>query len=127
MRTHKIIYWTATGIVSAMMLFIAFRYLTNQEMKAAFVHLGFPAYFRIELAIAKIIGALLLLLPFVNKKLKDVAYVGFAITFVSASIAHASIGDPLSAALMPLIFLGLLVVSFIYSNKLFSRTQSSLQ
>lgn len=117
MKKNKIIYWTATGILGAMMLFTAFGYFTNEGMKAAFVHLGFPAYFRIELAIAKIIGAFVLLIPFIHKEIKDMAYVGFAITFISAFIAHTSSGDPLSVAIMPLIFLGILVVSFIYSKK----------
>ena len=126
MKTNKIIYWAVTGIVSAAMLFSAFSYLINQEMKAAFIHLGFPAYFRVELAIAKIIGVLLLLIPFVNKELKDMAYVGFAITFVSAFIAHTSSGDPLSVAIMPLLFLSLLVVSLIYRNKLISQKTVSL-
>ena len=46
MKTNKIIYWTTTGIISTMMLFSAFGYFTNPDMKAAFVHLGFPDYFR---------------------------------------------------------------------------------
>jgi hypothetical protein len=117
MKKNKIIYWTATGILGAMMLFSAFGYFTNEEMKAAFVHLGFPAYFRIELAIAKIIGVFVLLVPFIHKEIKDMAYVGFAITFISAFIAHRSSGDPMSVAIMPIIFLGILAVSFIYSKK----------
>jgi len=117
MKKNKIIYWTATGILGGMMLLTAFGYLTNEEMKAGFVHLGFPSYFRIELATAKIIGALVLLIPFIPKRLKEAAYVGFAITFISAFIAHTSSGDPMSVAIMPLIFTGILVVSFIYSNK----------
>lgn len=116
MKKNKIIYWSATGILVAMMLFSALGYLTNEEMKAGFVHLGFPSYFRIELAIAKIIGVLVLLIPF-PKRIKDAAYVGFAITFISAFVAHTSSGDPLSVAIMPIIFLGILVLSFIYSNK----------
>ncbi len=117
MKKNKIIYWTATGILGAMMLFSAYGYLTNEEMKGGFVHLGFPAYFRIELAIAKIIGTLVLLIPFIPKRIKDAAYVGFAITFISAFIAHTSSDDPSSVAIMPLIFLVILVMSFIYSNK----------
>lgn len=117
MKTNKIIYWISTGILGAMMLFSAFGYFTNEEMKASFVHLGFPSYFRIQLGVAKIIGAFLLLIPFISKPLKHMAYVGFAITFVSAFIAHTSNGDPLSVAIIPLIFLGILVVSFVYSNK----------
>ena len=99
------------------MLLTAFGYLTNEEMKAGFVHLGFPSYFRIELATAKIIGALVLMFPFIPKRIKDAAYVGFSITFISAFIAHTSSGDPLAVALMPLIFLAILAVSFIYNNK----------
>lgn len=128
MKKSKIIYWTTTGVLGAMMLFSAFGYLTNEEMKGGFVHLGFPDYFRIELATAKIIGVLLLLIPFIPKRIKDAAYAGFAITFISAFIAHTSIGDPLSVAIMPIIFLGILTVSFIYSNKIrFSLTSHEFQ
>jgi len=63
MKKEKIIYWSTTGIVTAMMLFSAYGYFTNQEMKGAFVHLGFPGYFRIELGVMKILGALALILP----------------------------------------------------------------
>ena len=121
MKKNKIIFWISTGILGAMMLFTAYGYLTSEEMKGAFVHLGFPGYFRIELAIAKIIGALVLLIPAVHKEIKDMAYVGFAITFISAFIAHTSSGDPLSVAIMPVIFLGILIVSFIYNKKLSSH------
>jgi hypothetical protein len=122
MKRKKIIYWTVTGILGVMMLFSAYGYLTNEEMKGGFVHLGFPAYFRIELAIAKLIGTFLLLIPSIPKRIKDVAYTGFAITFISAFIAHTSSGDPLSVAIMPLIFLGILAMSFIYSIKVFHLT-----
>jgi uncharacterized membrane protein YphA (DoxX/SURF4 family) len=116
MKRNKIIFWITTGIISAMMLFSAFNYITNDEMKNAFVHLGFPSYFRVELAIAKILGAIALLLP-IPARLKEISYVGFAITFVSAFVAHLSSGDPFSYAIMPLFFLGLLVVSYIFYYK----------
>jgi hypothetical protein len=59
---------------------------------AAFAHLGFPAYFRVELSWAKFLGIALLLAP-VPARLKEWAYAGFAITLVSALIAHFSLGD----------------------------------
>lgn len=124
MKKDKIIFWTTTAIVSAMMLFSAFNYLTNEEMKAAFTHLGFPSYFRIELAIAKLLGVITLLLPIIPFKIKEFAYFGFAITFVSAFIAHISSGDPISTAFMPLVFLVILIVSYIYFNKT-KKLQSS--
>lgn len=118
MKKNKIIYWTSTGIIGAMMLFSAYSYLTNNDMKAAFVHLGFPDYFRIELAIAKIIGVIVLVIPTISTRIKDSAYFGFALTFVSAFIAHTSSGDPISIAIMPLIILGILTVSYIFNNKI---------
>jgi hypothetical protein len=121
MKKNKIIYWTVTGIVGAMMLLTAFNYLTNEEMKGAFVHLGFPGYFRIELAIAKIIGAVVLLMPALPKRIKDMAYFGFAIVFISAFNAHVSTGDAMAMAIMPLVFLGILSISYIYSNKVYHQ------
>lgn len=100
------------------MLFSTYSYLTNEEIKGAFVHLGFPNYFRIELAIAKIIGSIVLLIPTIPKSIKGLAYLGFTITFVSAFIAHLSSDDPMLTAIMPLIFSGVLLVSYIYGNKI---------
>lgn len=114
MNKNKIIYWTTTGIISAMMLFSAFGYLNNPDMKTAFVHLGFPDYFRIELAVLKVLGAFALLLPIVSDKIKLLAYFGFALTFVSASIAHSASGDPISAVITPLVILLILGVSYIF-------------
>jgi hypothetical protein len=63
MKATKITYWVTTSIISLMMTYSAFAYLTKPEMAQAFKHLGFPDYFRIELAIAKVIAAILLLVP----------------------------------------------------------------
>jgi len=118
MKKNNVIYWISTVIVSLMMLFSAYLYLTSDEVKAAFVHLGFPSYFRVELAIAKLLGAIILLVPAVPIRLKEFAYFGFAVTFISAFIAHTSSGDPGKIAAGPLIFLAVLIVSFIYFLKL---------
>ena len=117
MKKDKIIYWSSTGIISAMMLFSAYGYFSNPEMKNAFIHLGFPDYFRMELGLAKIIGVIALLVPMIPQKIKEFAYAGFMITFISAFIAHLSSGDAISIAIMPLVMLGILVVSYIYSLK----------
>ncbi len=116
MKTIKIAYWLLTVIIAFMMTYAAYMYLTNDQVKQAFVHMGFPAYFRIELAVAKFIGAVTLLLP-VTGRVKEWTYTGFAIIFVSAFIAHISSGDPAAVYLMPLISLVLLVGSYLgYQN-----------
>jgi len=117
MKKYKILFWTSTGLISAMMLFSAYSYLTNPQMEAGFQHLGYPDYFRVELANAKFPGAILLLVPF-NFWLKEWAYGGFFITFVSAFIAHFSRHDPISVVIMPVVALTLLLLSHFYYKKL---------
>ncbi len=114
MKANKIIYWITTSIVALMMIYSTYAYLTQPAIAQGFTHLGFPPYFRVELAIAKLIGAIVLLTP-LSSKIKDWAYAGFTITFVSAFIAHSASGDPVSVRIMPVIFLILLAVSY-YTN-----------
>lgn len=118
MKTNRIIYWTTTGIVAAMMLFSGFSYLTNEEIKAGIATLGFPDFFRVELGVAKIVGSLVLIIPMFSPMIRQFAYFGFALTFVSATLAHISINDPISATAVPVLFLGILAVSYVYSHKL---------
>lgn len=118
MKKDKIIFWTTTAIIALMMVFSGFSYFTNEQMKDAFVHLGFPDYFRLQLGTSKLLGAILLILPMVKGKIKEFTYFGFALTFISAIIAHFASGDPLSLAIMPSIFLVILSASYFYYNKL---------
>lgn len=123
---QKLIFWITTGLVSLMMLFSGYAYFTDPAIGDGFTHLGFPAYFRIQLGIAKIVGALLLLLPFVPSRIKEWAYIGFGITFVSATIAHIASGDPASMVFGPLLALVLLVLSYLYFRKLIAVNKAIL-
>ena len=111
MKRNLIIYWIATGILSLMMAFSAFSYLSNPKFAAFFVHLGFPGYFRIELAVAKFIGVVVLLVPGFSLRIKEWAYAGFGVVFLSASFAHFSSGDSVEMVITPLIFFLILAVS----------------
>jgi DoxX-like family len=85
-------FWIATVLFCLQMGFTAYAQLQLPQVAAAFAHLGFPAYFRVELSWAKLLGVMLLLAP-VPARLKEWAYAGFAITLGSALIAHLSVGD----------------------------------
>jgi hypothetical protein len=116
----KTIYWVSTGIVCAVMVFSAVNFnLSNPvgPMKGAFAHLGYPNYFKIELTVAKVLGVLALLTPGITRTIRNFAYAGFTITLISASIAHFSSGDTLMFIVDPLMFLAVLAVSYVYSNK----------
>jgi hypothetical protein len=87
-----ILYWLATALFCLQMTFTAYAQLRLPQVAEAFTHLGFPAYFRVELSYAKLLGVVLLLAP-VPARLKEWAYAGFAINLASALIAHFSVGD----------------------------------
>jgi hypothetical protein len=94
MKTQKKpLYWVAKGFISLFMLFSAYYSQTHAEELRL---LGFPDYFRIELVTAKIIGAILLLIPQVSSRIKEWIYAGFGIAMISALIAHISSNDPAS-------------------------------
>ena len=85
-KTNSVVYWTTTGILAVMMLFSAFSYLTNPQIAEGFKKLGFLDYFRVELGIAKIIGVIVLVIPRIPERMKEWAYAGFGIVFISAAI-----------------------------------------
>ena len=80
-------------------------------------HFGFPAYFAVELNIAKILGGIVLLLPMFSKRLKEWAYVGFAIDFISAGFAIGYV-DGLKNEVMVLVAMVLLTLSYLSFHKL---------
>jgi hypothetical protein len=130
---EKVLYRTTTGIVCAVMIFSIINFIFNDHFpfpkngpEAAFVHLGLPQYFKIELTTAKILGVLALLIPNVPFKIKEFAYFGFGITLISASIAHFARGDAKLSVLFiidPLFFLSLLIVSYVYFEKSYSFSE----
>jgi DoxX-like family len=86
-------YWVSTILFALQISSTAYAQLQIPHTAALFAHLGFPDYFRIELSWAKLVGVAALLIPIVPARLKEWAYAGFAITLVSALIAHFAVGD----------------------------------
>jgi hypothetical protein len=87
-----IAFWVATALFCLQIGFTAYAQLRLPQVAEAFTHLGFPGYFRVELTWAKFLGVAMLLAP-APARLKEWAYAGFAITLVSALIAHLAVGD----------------------------------
>jgi hypothetical protein len=67
--------------------------------------------------VAKALGALALLIPATPPRIKEFAYFGFAITLISASIAHLSSGDSIALELGHMTVFFALVVSYVYDRK----------
>ena len=52
-------FWIVTALFCLQMSFTAYASLRLPQVAQAFAHLGFPDYFRVELAWAKLLGAVL--------------------------------------------------------------------
>src|ERR1700732_2164768 len=85
-------FWIVTALFCLQIGFTAYAQLRLPQVAEAFTPLGFPAYFRVELSWAKLLGVVLLLAP-APARLKEWAYAGFAINLASALIAHLSMRD----------------------------------
>ena len=121
-KYNKTLYRVAKGFIIFFMLFSAwFSYSHAEDLRK----LGFPDYFRIELVIAKIIGATVLLVPATPPRVKDWVYTGFLIAMISALIAHICSGDPVSRIIFVVTDLILVFLSMRYVSRVDFTKQSS--
>ena len=122
MKTDKIIFRTTTIIIflfeGVMPAFTSQTELAKEGIR----HLGYPEYFGNALVVFKVIGSLILLVPQAPKRLKEWAYAGFAFDFLFASISHLAVDGVTFFSFFPLIFLGILAVSYVYYQKLSSAS-----
>ena len=76
-----------------------------------FRHVGYPQQLRVLLGVAKLAGAIVLLLPRLPM-LKEWAYAGFTFMWIAASVAHYLAGDkPLF--LLPVALIAVLALSYV--------------
>ena len=122
MKTDKIIFRTTTIIIflfeGVMPAFTSQTELAKEGIR----HLGYPEYFGNALLVFKVIGSLILLVPQAPKRLKEWAYAGFAFDFLFASISYLAVDGVTFLSFFPLIFLGILAVSYVYYQKLSSAS-----
>lgn len=117
-RTNKILFWACTSII---FLFegVMPAFTSQTEMaKQGISHLQYPAYFGTTLVIFKIMGAIILMIPQLPKRLKEWAYAGFTYNCLFASISNTVVDGFGFSTVFPLIILGILAVSYINYHKL---------
>jgi hypothetical protein len=110
----KYLYYITTGIIAIAVGLMGgiMDIVQPQNVIDMASHLGYPLYFFTLLGIFKVLGGTALVLPKRFDRLKDVAYLGFSFDFIFASYSHFSVGDPIVKVLVPLVFLGILYISF---------------
>ena len=115
-KSIKITYWVTTLIIALFELSGAF-FINSEMAKQGTRHLLLPEWFRWEVSIGHIIGGILLIVP-VPKRIKEWTYVAFGIDFISAFIAYAAIDGWTTNLLSPVIFMVLLIISYLSYHKL---------
>ena len=110
--TRKIAYWASTGLVTVVALLAAVNYLIAAPQAIEnFQHVGYPQQLRVLLGLAKLAGAIVLLVPKLPT-LKEWAYAGFTFTWIAAIVAHYLAGDG-ALTLLPVALIGSLGVSYV--------------
>lgn len=118
MKKHKIIFWITTSLIFIMEGIMPALTSQSKMAKDGIAHLGYPEYFGTALAVFKVLGALALILPVISKRIKEWAYAGFAFDFIFASISYFCVDGVGVPAFFPLIFLGILALSYNSYHKL---------
>ena len=118
MKKLNIIYWIATGLLLALMLFSAVGTFLIHDPKTAekMAPLGYPAYVMQMLAVAKILGVIAILIPGFPR-IKEWAYAGFTFDLLGATISMIVTGFAVADWAPMFIFLVILAVSYIYYHK----------
>lgn len=117
MKKDKFIYWASTVAIALISAGGGLGLLTSSFMIRTVDLMGYPAYFRVELAIFKIMGGIVLLLP-VARRVREWAYAGLGINVLSAFVAFAAIHGTPSQYIFPVVALVLLIISYCYFNKI---------
>ncbi|MCZ8521740.1 MULTISPECIES: DoxX family protein [Paenibacillus] len=112
-KMKTIAYWVTTILGPASFVMGGYLHvIRDAQVMGALSHLGYPAYFATILGIGKLLGVVAVLVPGFPR-VKEWAYAGFFILLTSAAASHAFAGDGPAQLAGPLIFLALVIASYL--------------
>ena len=118
-KSTVIAYWTTTIFIFLFEGVMPALYSQSELGKEGVRHLGYPDYFGVALVVFKIAGSILIVIPRLPKRVKEWVYAGFAFDFIFACISHWAVDGVGFQALMPLILLAILVVSYVCYHRIY--------
>lgn len=111
-KTIKIIYWIVTILFCLANFFSGIAELfPNQQGLDVMKLLGYPAYFLTILGIAKILGSVAIIQT-KFRTVKEWAYAGFTIDYISASASFYFVNRDVFGILIPIMFLAVMFLSY---------------
>ena len=126
MKKNNIIFWVATGFIFLFEGVMPALTSQTEMAKEGIRHLGYPEYFGTLLAIFKVGGVLLLVIPQVPSRIKEWAYAGFGFDFIFAFLSLTAVDGFSAIACSPLVILAILGVSYVYYHKIKAEKEEQL-
>lgn len=120
MKKNMLFFWIATGLIFILegLLPLSTLIFTPEYITAGTTPLGYPDYFAVALLICKVLGATAILFPLFPVKLKEWAYAGLSFSLIFASLSHFATSGWGGDGFLPLLILGLLMLSYHYKPSL---------
>jgi hypothetical protein len=120
-KTTNILYWVFTIIFAGLMIFSGVPNVGPDEQSIEMFHkgLGYPIYFIQFIGVAKILGSIAILIPGLNKSIKEWAYAGLFFDLLAAVYSGIAVAngkaDPAMIGMLIWIVPGIL--SYIFWKK----------
>ena len=125
-KSTKITFWITTiliGVTQGIMPIFS----THSELTVEVITgLGYPVYFILMLNIFKLLGGLVLLIPFLSNRLKEWAYAGFTFDFIAAFVSLLVVEGVSIGTFVPVVTLTFLMVSYITHHKMISAKKETV-
>ena len=118
MKKTNTIYWILTGLSAAMMLLSSIPNILSvpDAVELVIKHLGYPTYFLPMIGVAKLLGAIAIIVPG-YPRIKEWAYAGLIYDLSAAIYSSISVGDAADRWLPIFVPIILLAGSYIYYHK----------
>src|SRR5690349_16042889 len=118
MKKTNIFYWILTVLSAA---FMAFSSISNilvapEAVELIVNHLHYPEYFLRFIGVAKLLGAIAILIPGFPR-IKEWAYAGLIFDLTAAWASMLAVGDPIVGTLPMLLFIAMIFGSYYFHHK----------
>ncbi|MFC4097562.1 DoxX family protein [Euzebyella saccharophila] len=111
-------FWITTGFLSLFLVLSSYSYVFSPNTIEGIRDLGFPDYFRWQLAILKLAAALIILLPNLPWTLKEWGYAGISFFIITALVAHVAHKDSVQISISLIILLLTTIASYVLAKGL---------
>lgn len=106
------VYWSSTIITTIFLLLSVYSYFFSEATINGLRDLGFPDFFRIQLAILKIIAIFGIIVPKVPSVLKEWSYAGVCFFLITALVAHIVHKDSIFISVLLVVLMLILGISY---------------